>query len=67
MRFDDEYKRVVIEPVELSQEFRYFEFDNSWETFPAFRDPKAGEESRKALENKWASEAAKTQPKLEDK
>ncbi|KAF7246559.1 hypothetical protein EG68_09784 [Paragonimus skrjabini miyazakii] len=46
MRYDDEYKRVVIEPVELSQEFRKFEFDHAWETFPAFRDPKAGEQTK---------------------
>ncbi|KAF5400061.1 NADH dehydrogenase ubiquinone iron sulfur [Paragonimus heterotremus] len=46
MRYDDEYKRVVIEPVELSQEFRKFQFDHAWETFPAFRDPKAGEQAK---------------------
>jgi len=34
-RYDDECKRVVIEPVELSQEFRKFELEAPWESFPA--------------------------------
>jgi len=27
-----------MEPVELAQEFRKFEYNTPWETFPAFRD-----------------------------
>nr|VZI27791.1 unnamed protein product [Spirometra erinaceieuropaei] len=38
MRYDEELKRVVIEPVELAQEFRKFEFNSPWESFPKFRD-----------------------------
>merc|ERR1719481_588789 len=34
-RYDDEVKRVVIEPLELSQEFRKFELEAPWESFPA--------------------------------
>ncbi|RZF44086.1 hypothetical protein LSTR_LSTR004458 [Laodelphax striatellus] len=45
VRFDDERKRVVAEPVELSQEFRKFDLSNPWEQFPNFRDaPPAAEE-----------------------
>jgi NADH dehydrogenase (ubiquinone) Fe-S protein 3 len=32
VRYDDSEKRVVTEPVELSQEFRYFDFASPWET-----------------------------------
>lgn len=35
VRYDDEVKRVVIEPVEMSQEFRKFELEAPWESFPA--------------------------------
>jgi len=31
-RYDDTEKRVVQEPVELAQEFRFFDFSNPWET-----------------------------------
>lgn len=30
VRYDDGEKRVVGEPIELTQEFRYFTFDNPW-------------------------------------
>lgn len=40
MRYDDELKRVVAEPVELSQEFRKFDLNTPWEVFPAHREPK---------------------------
>lgn len=32
VRYDDSEKRVVTEPVELTQEFRYFDFSSPWET-----------------------------------
>jgi NADH dehydrogenase (ubiquinone) Fe-S protein 3 len=32
VRYDDGEKRVVTEAVELSQDFRYFNFLNPWET-----------------------------------
>ncbi|CAD5209077.1 unnamed protein product [Bursaphelenchus xylophilus] len=38
IRYDPELKRVVYEPSELAQEFRKFDLDTPWETFPAFRD-----------------------------
>ncbi|XP_069714228.1 LOW QUALITY PROTEIN: NADH dehydrogenase [ubiquinone] iron-sulfur protein 3, mitochondrial [Phaenicophaeus curvirostris] len=37
VRYDDEVKRVVAEPVELSQEFRKFDLNSPWEAFPAYR------------------------------
>ena len=37
VRYDDELKRVVCEPVEMAQEFRRFDFQTPWETFPAHR------------------------------
>lgn len=38
MRYDEELKRVVIEPIELAQEYRKFDFKPPWETFNKFRD-----------------------------
>lgn len=34
MRYDYSKKRVISEPVELTQEFRYFDFQSPWETLP---------------------------------
>ena len=31
VRYDDEQKRVVYEPVKLTQEFRSFDFESPWE------------------------------------
>ncbi len=31
MRYDDDQKRVVYEPVKLTQEFRSFDFESPWE------------------------------------
>ncbi|TKR93229.1 hypothetical protein L596_007725 [Steinernema carpocapsae] len=38
VRYDPELKRIVYEPTELAQEFRKFDLDTPWETFPAFRE-----------------------------
>ncbi|XP_071550996.1 NADH dehydrogenase [ubiquinone] iron-sulfur protein 3, mitochondrial [Panulirus ornatus] len=38
VRYDDEAKRVVVEPLELAQEFRKFDLSAPWEQFPNFRD-----------------------------
>lgn len=38
VRYDDEVKRVVAEPVQLSQEFRKFDLSSPWETFPSHRE-----------------------------
>jgi len=38
VRYDDEQKRVVVEPLELAQEFRKFDLSSPWEQFPHFRD-----------------------------
>jgi len=33
VRYDDSEKRVVSEPLEMAQEFRYFAFSSPWEHF----------------------------------
>uniref|UniRef100_A0A0N4ZU94 NADH dehydrogenase [ubiquinone] iron-sulfur protein 3, mitochondrial n=1 Tax=Parastrongyloides trichosuri TaxID=131310 RepID=A0A0N4ZU94_PARTI len=38
VRYDPELKRIVYEPSELSQEFRKFDLDTPWETFPKFKN-----------------------------
>lgn len=38
VRYDDEKKRVVLEPLELAQEFRKFDLSAPWEQFPKFRN-----------------------------
>lgn len=43
VRYDDEQKRVVVEPLELAQEFRRFELAAPWEQFPNFRGNPAEE------------------------
>jgi len=32
VRYDDSQKRVISEPIELSQEFRVFNFNSPWES-----------------------------------
>ncbi|KAL1116988.1 hypothetical protein AAG570_004316 [Ranatra chinensis] len=44
VRYDDERKRVVCEPLELAQESRSFDLSAPWEQFPNFRDTKAAQE-----------------------
>jgi NADH-quinone oxidoreductase subunit C len=47
VRYDDEQKRVVYEPVRLTQEFRNFDFLSPWEgtDYPLPGDEKAGKPS----------------------
>ncbi|CAD5117822.1 DgyrCDS6569 [Dimorphilus gyrociliatus] len=56
LRYDDEVKRVVAEPVEMAQEFRKFEYNSPWESFPKFRAvedvPLAESETKKIEEKK---------------
>ncbi|XP_065065240.1 NADH dehydrogenase [ubiquinone] iron-sulfur protein 3, mitochondrial-like [Rhopilema esculentum] len=40
LRYDDELKRIVQEPIELAQEFRKFDFRTPWEQFPEHRKEK---------------------------
>lgn len=44
LRYDDERKRIVCEPIELAQEFRRFELSAPWEQFPNFRKTSDTEE-----------------------
>lgn len=50
VRYDDEKKRVVVEPLELAQEFRKFELSAPWEQFPNFRN--ANPASEEVVTNK---------------
>ncbi|CAH0401500.1 unnamed protein product [Chilo suppressalis] len=52
VRYDDEQKRVVVEPLELAQEFRRFELSAPWEQFPNFRGNPATEEVTNPSEDK---------------
>lgn len=36
VRYDDDARRVVVEPLELTQEFRKFDLVGPWEQFPAY-------------------------------
>lgn len=47
VRYDDEHKRIVIEPLELTQEFRKFELAAPWEQFPNFRNAPSTAEKEK--------------------
>ncbi|XP_055328211.1 NADH dehydrogenase [ubiquinone] iron-sulfur protein 3, mitochondrial-like [Paramacrobiotus metropolitanus] len=38
LRYDDEATRVVVEPLELTQEYRKFDLPSPWEVFPEFRE-----------------------------
>jgi NADH dehydrogenase (ubiquinone) Fe-S protein 3 len=40
VRYDDSEKRVVSEPIEMTQEFRYFDFTSPWSPFDGI--PKSG-------------------------
>ncbi|XP_058802258.1 NADH dehydrogenase [ubiquinone] iron-sulfur protein 3, mitochondrial [Phymastichus coffea] len=42
VRYDDEKKRVVAEPLELAQEYRKFDLSAPWEQFPNFRGQASG-------------------------
>lgn len=51
VRYDDEVKRVVCEPLELAQEFRKFDLGSPWEVFPNHRAGKQQEvDAKKAIE-----------------
>jgi len=36
VRYDDSEKQVINEPVEITQEFRYFDFSSPWEQIEEF-------------------------------
>ena len=47
VRYDDQVGRVVVEPIEMTQEFRKFEYNHAWETFPKYRLTEGTEEETK--------------------
>jgi len=50
VRYDEEHKRVVYEPVKLTQEFRTFDFESPWDgvKYPLPGDEKASEDTTKS-------------------
>ena len=50
VRYDEEHKRIVYEPVRLAQEFRDFDFESPWEgaDYQLPGDEKASEDTDKA-------------------
>ena len=48
---------MVVEPIELSQEFRKFEYSTPWETFPTYRRIEAGDGEEAAKEPEIPTEA----------
>jgi len=51
VRWDEELKRIVHDPVEFAQEFRKFDFKSPWEQFPNHRDAiEAPDENQPKLE-----------------
>ncbi|XP_037548070.1 NADH dehydrogenase [ubiquinone] iron-sulfur protein 3, mitochondrial [Nematolebias whitei] len=40
VRYDEEVKHLVLEPLALAQEMRKFDLNTPWEVFPAYREPK---------------------------
>lgn len=59
VRYDDELERVVIEPLEMAQEFRKFNNSSPWEVFVGHR--------KKLEEAKGAQSAAEAKPAAEKK
>ena len=53
LRYDEEQKRVVYEPVELTQDFRRFDFESPWEGMTDVQLP--GDE-KAAIPNGWKGE-----------
>lgn len=59
VRYDDEVKRVVAEPVQLSQEFRKFDLSSPWEAFPAHREAQESDREEEETPRKKGREAEK--------
>lgn len=60
VRYDDELKRVIQEPVEFAQEFRKFDLQSPWEQFPNHRKVRPEIEAEiKANEKKPEEESEK--------
>ncbi|KAJ8915103.1 hypothetical protein NQ315_000355 [Exocentrus adspersus] len=60
LRYDDEKKRVVYEPVELTQEYRRFDLSSPWTSYPKFKDDQI--QKKKQEENKEKEEAKSKNP-----
>lgn len=53
LRYDEELKRVVYEPVKLTQDFRTFDFESPWEAMTDIQLP--GDEKAVQPEHGWRS------------
>ncbi|XP_060597287.1 NADH dehydrogenase [ubiquinone] iron-sulfur protein 3, mitochondrial-like, partial [Ruditapes philippinarum] len=50
VRYDEEVGRCVLEPIELAQEFRKFEYSSPWDQFPKYKPQSNAEEKPKHIE-----------------
>ena len=50
VRYDEEVGRCVLEPVELAQEFRKFEYSSPWDQFPKYKPKPEVDEQPKQIE-----------------
>ncbi|XP_053401110.1 NADH dehydrogenase [ubiquinone] iron-sulfur protein 3, mitochondrial-like [Mercenaria mercenaria] len=46
VRYDEEVGRCVIEPLELAQEFRKFEYSSPWDQFPKYKQTEETQEQK---------------------
>ena len=58
LRYDEELKRVVYEPVQLTQDFRYFDYTSPWEAMTDVQLP--GDEKGAIPPHGWMGEKKKT-------
>ena len=64
VRYDDEVKRVVCEPIEMTQEYRRFDLSTPWEQFPAHRQAEAIAPPPPSIPDTSSQPAQKQQLKL---
>ena len=50
VRYDEDKKKVIYEPVKLEQEYRNFDFESPWEGTKYIREEKQKEKSQKKNE-----------------
>jgi NADH dehydrogenase (ubiquinone) Fe-S protein 3 len=62
IRYDIESRRVVYEPTELAQEFRKFDLDTPWESFPKFANKSITAGYSTVVDNQTETEPAADKP-----
>lgn len=63
VRYDEEQRRVVIEPIELTQDYRKFDLSTPWESFPKFRNPTHDDSKKKDQATEPSPPATTTEKK----